>query len=103
MVDPMWCDVRTAFLKKSASSNFHEVSHGDTDVLVYLLINEALRLYAPTRRIYRELLLSSEGNSSAVAADVELNFDVGFRQQIIHPQQVEICYSCDDRSCHAVW
>ena len=71
MADPTWSSVLTAFLKEPSGTKFTEVSPGDTGVSTSFLVNEALRLYPPTRRIYRELHLPSEAKPRVVAANIE--------------------------------
>ena len=71
VADSRGCDVLTAFLKEPTSSKFTEVSPGDTGVSASFLVNEALRLYPPTRRIHRELHLPLETSSREVAANIE--------------------------------
>ncbi|KAG6995536.1 cytochrome P450 [Physcia stellaris] len=66
-----WRNTLTAFARNPLDSEFGEVDSGEAGVTVNFLVNEALRLYPPTRRIYREILPASETIAKVVAADIE--------------------------------
>ena len=69
--EPAWRDILTAFARNPSDSEFGEIARGDAGVTVNFLVKEALRLYPPTRRIYREILPASETIAKVVAADIE--------------------------------
>lgn len=69
--EPAWRDALTAFARNPSDSEFGESASADAGVTVNFIVNEALRLYPPTRRIYREILPASETTARVVAADIE--------------------------------
>lgn len=69
-----WLTTLAAFAADSNSKTFNhepEYTPGYPMSSVADLVKEALRLYPPTRRIYRQVHLSSERKSRLVAADIE--------------------------------
>ena len=66
-----WLDVPKDFLAKTDGTNFSELAPGQDGVAVSFLVNEALRLYPPTRRIYRQFDLSSKEEPEQIAAEIE--------------------------------
>lgn len=65
-----WREVLQRFLENPADSAFKERTVRE-DVSVEFIVFEALRLYPPTRRVYREFKFGNEENSETVAADIE--------------------------------
>ncbi|KAL8639460.1 MAG: hypothetical protein Q9228_003515 [Teloschistes exilis] len=68
---PEWLPLLQDFLGNPTRTNFWKRSAGTDGVSVELLVKEALRLYPPTRRIYRQMHMSSKDESELVAADIE--------------------------------
>ncbi|KAI9778061.1 MAG: hypothetical protein M1835_005075 [Candelina submexicana] len=64
-LSPGYFDAFSAFLKDPTLSSFKKRS-GTNSISVEHIVNESLRLYPPTRRIYRQ-----KNRSSTVAADIE--------------------------------
>ena len=69
--NPAWRDALAAFARNPSYSESSKIASGDAGVTVNFLVKEALRLYPPTRRIYREILPALETNARVVAADIE--------------------------------
>lgn len=67
--DPEWRDVLQSFLLDATTEEFHNVS--SPGIPVSHIVNEALRLYPPTRHIHRELHPAFEAIPVAIAADIE--------------------------------
>ena len=77
---PKWYKVLTLFLENPTTDRFtseHASNQStsnlsdDYDVSVLFLVHEALRLYPPTRRVYRTFQLASKSTPETVAADIE--------------------------------
>ena len=66
-----WRYAFLTFLAQPEKPQFEKRVAESDCVSVKFLVDEALRLYPPTRRIYREYKTSPESESRAVAADVE--------------------------------
>ncbi|KAI4203849.1 MAG: hypothetical protein LQ348_001370 [Seirophora lacunosa] len=66
-----WLPLLEAFKANPCSENFSKPQPGQDRVSVLFLIKEALRLYPPTRRIYRKVHFASKKEPEVVAADVE--------------------------------
>lgn len=69
--DPEWFILLEAFRANPTIKNFSRPQPGQDRVSVKFLVNEALRLYPPTRRIYRQVHLASKEEPELVAADIE--------------------------------
>lgn len=77
---PKWCNILTLFLETPTTERFN-AEHASTqstsnlsddyDVSVSFLVHEALRLYPPTRRVYRTFKFASNPTTQTVAADIE--------------------------------
>ena len=67
-----WREVLQRFLDDPTDSTIKEHMVGK-DVSVEFIVLEALRLYPPTRRVYREFKFKDEENSKTVAADIEMS------------------------------
>ncbi|KAI4249989.1 MAG: hypothetical protein LQ352_005448 [Teloschistes flavicans] len=68
---PEWIPLLENFLKEPSKTNFSARSSGMDGVSVEFLVKEALRLYPPTRRIYRQMHMRSKDAMKRVAADIE--------------------------------
>ncbi|KAI4099745.1 MAG: hypothetical protein L6R37_005814 [Teloschistes peruensis] len=68
---PEWLPLLEDFLGDPTRANFWKRSPGTDGVSMEFLVKEALRLYPPTRRIYRQMHMSSKDKSELVAADIE--------------------------------
>ncbi|KAI4106961.1 MAG: hypothetical protein LQ345_007161 [Seirophora villosa] len=66
-----WLPLLEAFKANPGSENFSKLQPGQDRVSVLFLVKEALRLYPPTRRIYRKVHFASKEEPEVVAADVE--------------------------------
>ena len=64
-----WRRILQDFCKNPSGPRFKGFG-GDADLSVNFIVSEALRLYPPTSRVYRECY-SGEGSSQIVAADIE--------------------------------
>ncbi|KAL9019549.1 MAG: hypothetical protein Q9185_003169 [Variospora sp. 1 TL-2023] len=70
--DPEWLLLLETFRADPTSENFSKCQSGQEDrVSVSFLVKEALRLYPPTRRIYRQVHLTSKKDPEVVAVDIE--------------------------------
>ncbi|KAL8923695.1 MAG: hypothetical protein Q9208_004447 [Pyrenodesmia sp. 3 TL-2023] len=69
--DPEWYMLLKAFRANPTSEHLSRPRFGQDGVSVEFLVKEALRLYPPTRRIYRQVHLASKRKSELVAADIE--------------------------------
>ncbi|KAL8754046.1 MAG: hypothetical protein Q9184_005240 [Pyrenodesmia sp. 2 TL-2023] len=68
--DSEWLRLLRDFRRDPSSENF-KPQPGQAEVTVLFLVKEALRLYPPTRRIYRQVHLASMKEPELVAADIE--------------------------------
>ncbi|KAI4164310.1 MAG: hypothetical protein LQ342_001956 [Letrouitia transgressa] len=72
---PKWTKVLSKFLRKPTDQQFRRVNgNPETNpdaVSAMFIVNEALRLYPPTRRIYRQLHLAGKPKPEIFAADIE--------------------------------
>lgn len=69
--DPEWLGAFKTFLNDPKESTFTSKAAGKDKGSVKNLVDEALRLYPPTRRIYRLYEMESTGKQELVAADIE--------------------------------
>ena len=69
--DTEWLDVLKEFLKRPDDIKTFQREAGGRKVPVLFLVKEALRLYPPTRRIYRAFHMTSKDEPEVVAADIE--------------------------------
>ncbi|CAO1604854.1 hypothetical protein XANCAGTX0491_008395 [Xanthoria calcicola] len=70
--DAEWRPLLTAFIANPTTQTFSQIiAPGEPHVSVEYLINEALRLYPPTRRIYRHVHFPAEQMPELLAADIE--------------------------------
>ncbi|KAL9606968.1 MAG: hypothetical protein Q9167_008070 [Letrouitia subvulpina] len=72
---PKWTKVLSKFLRNPTDQQSKKViGNPETNpdaVSAMFIVNEALRLYPPTRRIYRQLHLAGEPKPELLAADIE--------------------------------
>ncbi|KAL9580935.1 MAG: hypothetical protein Q9212_004196 [Teloschistes hypoglaucus] len=68
---PDWLPLLGDFLQDLTRTSFMKRSPGTDGVSVEFLVKEALRLYPPTRRIYRQMHMPSKDEGEVVAADIE--------------------------------
>lgn len=66
-----WLDDLKEFLESPDDMTLFKQGPGEGRVPVKFLVDEALRLYPPTRRIYRQFDMPSQEGSVLVAADIE--------------------------------
>ncbi|KAL8928045.1 MAG: hypothetical protein Q9172_001100 [Xanthocarpia lactea] len=66
-----WREILKAFLRKPDKQQFEQRGAGVDSVSVQFLVYEALRLYPPTRRIYRQMHMSTITEPELIAADIE--------------------------------
>ena len=66
-----WLDVLKEFLKRPDDTKTFQGEAGGGKVPVLFLVKEALRLYPPTRRIYRAFHMTSKAEPEVIAADIE--------------------------------
>ena len=66
-----WEPALAFFLRNPTKTQFIHFGDSDLDVSVSNLVNEALRLYPPTRRVYRNYKLEGKNEFTMVAADIE--------------------------------
>ena len=71
MAVPAWRPVLTAFLAKPTNAQFEAYSSETNAISVSFIVSEALRLYPPTRRVYRTFHLAKNLTEEIVAADIE--------------------------------
>ncbi|KAL8982058.1 MAG: hypothetical protein Q9205_003333 [Flavoplaca limonia] len=75
LADERWLSPLAAFAVDPNSKTFNHIPEDAPGYTlsssVAFFIKEALRLYPPTRRIYRQVHLASDGKSYLVAADIE--------------------------------
>ncbi|KAI4234399.1 MAG: hypothetical protein LQ349_003824 [Xanthoria aureola] len=70
--DAEWRPLLTTFIANPTTQTFSQIiALGEPHVSVEYLINEALRLYPPTRRIYRHVHFPAEQMPELLAADIE--------------------------------
>ncbi|KAL8988293.1 MAG: hypothetical protein Q9177_002609 [Variospora cf. flavescens] len=69
--DPEWLLLLETFRADPTSENFSKSQPGQDKVSVAFPVKEALRLYPPTRRIYRQVHLTSKKDPEVVAVDIE--------------------------------
>jgi hypothetical protein len=65
---PEWEQLMVTFAQRSTKDQFREIS-ATVGISAENIVNEALRLYPPTRRVHRQFRIN--GSSSSVAADIE--------------------------------
>ena len=71
MADLAWRPVLTKFLAKPTYAQFEADSCELNSVSVSFIVLEALRLYPPTRRVYRTFQLAGSLKKETIAADIE--------------------------------
>ncbi|KAL9010833.1 MAG: hypothetical protein Q9173_004268 [Seirophora scorigena] len=69
--DAEWLPLLGVFKADPTSENLAKPQPGQDRMPVLFLVKEALRLYPPTRRIYRQVHFASKKEPEVVAADVE--------------------------------
>ncbi len=68
---PNWRHVLTTFLATPSRAQYETPQPGADNISLAFIVNEALRLYPPTRRIYRHEQPWQDGESKLLAADIE--------------------------------
>ena len=71
MADLAWRPVLTNFLAKPTYAQFEADSSELNSVSISFIVLEALRLYPPTRRVYRTFQLAGSLKKETIAADIE--------------------------------
>ncbi|KAL8966078.1 MAG: hypothetical protein Q9183_003530 [Haloplaca sp. 2 TL-2023] len=66
-----WREILKNFRGAPEKRQFVRRDLGDDGVSAEMLVNEALRLYPPTRRIYRQYKIPSKSQAELIAADIE--------------------------------
>ncbi|KAI4101074.1 MAG: hypothetical protein LQ339_005197 [Xanthoria mediterranea] len=70
--DADWRPLLETFIANPTTGTFSKIAPGETNVSVEFLVNEALRLYPPTRRIYRHVHFHDDKQMpELLAADIE--------------------------------
>jgi hypothetical protein len=65
---PEWQQIMVAFAERPTMEQFRGISAAD-GIYAEDIVNEAIRLYPPTRRVHRQFQI--DGSSRSVAADIE--------------------------------
>jgi len=68
---PAWHRLLLTFLSNPTRLNFEENTVAGDGIAVSMIVAEALRLYPPTRRIYRQITIGFAMEPEVVAADIE--------------------------------
>ena len=70
--DAEWRPLLQTFIANPTTQTFSKIiAPGEPNISVEFLVNEALRLYTPTRRIYRHVHFPSQQMPELLAADIE--------------------------------
>ena len=71
--DAAWRPLLKTFIANPTTQSFSQIiaPGGETNVSVEFLVHEALRLYTPTRRIYRHVHFQDERMPELLASDIE--------------------------------